>query len=48
MCTLYLGYLCLVLAALALEGVVPQVGNRNQAAEVTDVNSVRIAHLNMI
>ena len=41
----YLGYLSLVLAALALEGVVPQVGDRYEAAEVTDMNSVRIAHL---
>ena len=40
-----LGDLGLVLAALALEGVVPQVGNRNQAAEVADVNAVRVGHL---
>jgi hypothetical protein len=41
----YLRDLCLVLAALALEGVVPQVGNGNEAAEVAHVHAVRIRHL---
>ena len=35
----------LVLAALALEGVVPQVGDGDQAAEVADVDAVGVGHL---
>ena len=35
----------LVLAALALKSVVPQVGDSDQAAEVADVDAVRIGNL---
>ena len=35
----------LVLAALALEGVVPQVGDGDQAAEVADVDAVGVGDL---
>ena len=43
-----LRYLGLVLAALALEGVVPQVGDGDEAAEVAHVNAVRVTHLTKI
>ena len=35
----------LVLASLALESVVPQVGNSDEAAEIADVDAVRIRDL---
>ena len=41
-CLRYLGF---VLAALALKSVVPQVGDGDQAAEVADVDAVRIGNL---
>ena len=38
-------YLCFVLAAATLEGVVSQVCDRDQSAYVTDVNAVRVRDL---
>jgi hypothetical protein len=42
---LHLRYLSLVLAALALECVVSQVSDCNDAAQVTDVDAVRVRDL---
>ena len=42
---LYLRDLRLVLTSLALKSIVPQVGDGDQAAEVADVDAVRIGDL---
>ena len=39
---LHLGNLCFILAALTLEGVVPQVCDGNEATEITHVDPVAI------
>lgn len=38
-------YLSLVLTAFALVGLVSQVGYAHEATQVTDVNPVRVGHL---
>ena len=41
----YLWYLRLVFAALALERVVPEVGDGDEAADVAHVDAVGVGHL---
>ena len=40
----YLRYLGFVFASLALECVVPQIGNSYQSTEIADVNSIKRIH----